>query len=74
MLISDEKTKEMELTRNQKIRVEMEIRNHSQADLAKLLNLSRQTVNSRLAGRSEWKMEELIALARLYEKRDFYFF
>lgn len=74
MLISDEKTKEMKLTRNQKIRVEMEIKNHSQADLAKLLNLSRQTVNSRLAGRSEWKMEELIALARLYEKRDFYFF
>lgn len=74
MLISDEKIKEMKLTRNQKIRVEMEIKNHSQADLAKLLNLSRQTVNSRLAGRSEWKMEELIALARLYEKRDFYFF
>lgn len=57
-----------------KIRIEMLLAKMNQEDLAKVLNLSRQTIAKILSGKRDLTITELETLAVFFKKDKHYFF
>lgn len=49
------------------VRAEMARRRYTQRDLATLLGMSQSSLNRRMTGAQPWDVEELTAVARLFE-------
>lgn len=57
----------------EKIRGCMAEHGHTQQDIAKILNISKVSVNSKLNGKTDFTISEISALCSLYKKKISYF-
>lgn len=60
-------------TRTQKIKAEMARHGHNQQQLATLLNIHIASLNRKLKGKSDFKANEILKLAEIYNKPSDYF-
>lgn len=53
---------------------EMNLRNDTRKDIAKLLNLSRTSVDRRFSGKTRWQMEDIDLICNRYHRSYYYLF